>query len=168
MRLCIVECNRSRLLVRSYLHFHLLGKGTLYTFRTQRLTINFGIETALYHYPQLRPLFKGFNHLFQFFQLGGQQAVASGMEGNSIHLPALVAKKATQRSERRSHDLGDQVDQRLPDHMPVTEFRIVHIATHRHCQIDFTLSVGKECDSQIQRQINCVWCLHPLAEGELI
>ncbi|MCU0558536.1 MAG: hypothetical protein MUF67_14685, partial [Desulfobacterales bacterium] len=87
----------------------------------QRLPVLLGAEAPLDHELELGTLGHGLGQLLQLLGLGRRHLAFAGFKGHGVEILGLPAQQRTQRAEGRGDDLGDQVDERLPDQVPHAE-----------------------------------------------
>ena len=111
----------------------------------------------------MRALGQHLRYLFQLFALRRQQPVAARIEIDSLQLLAAATEQAAERAERRADDLGQRAADGLPDYRAITELRIAQVAGNRQAEVDAAFAVLEYGDRQLQRQLERVGTVDPLA-----
>lgn len=111
---------------------------------------------------------QGAGKLLQLFALRRQQLGATDIETDCLHLFGIPAQQRTQGLEGRQDNLGQDVDDRLPDDAAVTEFRVVQATRDRQAEVDLALRVLQDGDGEVQWQILRRGALDALAQGQFV
>ncbi|OIQ76312.1 hypothetical protein GALL_420090 [mine drainage metagenome] len=123
---------------------------------------------------QPRALGQRLGDLRQSFPLGrSERSAASGETHVLRRLFCAAAEERAQSAEGRGDDLGQHIDDGLPDDVAVAELRVVQIAAHRQVEVDHPVAVFQHGDRQVERQVDRVGAVHMRPEfqagdGELV
>src|SRR5690606_17955441 len=127
--------------------------------------IDAGLEEGLDRERELRALRERVADGLQLLPLERSQPRGTGLESDRAQaILGGAAEDAAQRPERCAHDPAEQVSDGLPHYGGNAELRVHAASRNRHADIDAAVLVLEDRDRQLERQVQCRWALHPLAQ----